>query len=74
MGEILDDGLYEKNKEKKEAAHRKQQNIINRQKQKTALEYAEEQDDLARKKALALSPRKGRRSLINPSGLKTTLG
>jgi|DEB0MinimDraft_6_1074348.scaffolds.fasta_scaffold03492_8 hypothetical protein len=69
MSKILDPG-----KSARRAA-RDQAELLKKQKQKQRLELAEADSEVAAKKALALNPTKGRRSLINPSsGMRETLG
>lgn len=74
-GGYMDEGLIPEERKKQKQQARQQRELIQRQRQTQLSELAETQNELARKQALALSPRKGRRSLINPQSLlKTTLG
>lgn len=61
-------------KSRQKRAAREQQALIQRQNQQQQAELAEVDDELARQRLRARSPRTGRRSLINPQGLKNTLG
>ena len=51
---------------------RRQAETLRRERQKQNLEKAESEDVLSKKKGLAMSPTKGRRSLIQ--GMRDTLG
>lgn len=71
----MDEGLIPQEREKQKDAASRQRELIARQRQTQQSELAETDDELARKKLLAMSPKKGRRSLINPQSLlKRTLG
>lgn len=71
MGEGL---ILEERRRQRDAA-KQQRELIAKQRQTQLSDLAETQDELARKQLLSMSPRKGRRSLINPQSLlKRTLG
>lgn len=53
---------------------KKQRELLAQQKQQQKLEKAKATGEAAQATAMALNPNKGRRSLVNPSALKNTLG
>ena len=69
MGDVFKTG-----KSAAKRAQREQTNLIQRQRQTSELELAEEEDVIARKQSLAKSGRAGRRSLIKTSetGVRST--
>lgn len=57
----------------KRAANR-QAELLRRERQEQGLQLAEEDGRIAKKKAISLSPTKGRRALINPQERRASLG
>lgn len=71
----MDEGLIPEERRRQRDAAKQQRELIAKQRQTQLSDLAETQDELARKQLLSMSPRKGRRSLINPQSLlKRTLG
>lgn len=71
----MDEGLIPEERRRQRDSAKQQRELIAKQRQTQLSELAETQDELARKQLLSMSPRKGRRSLINPQSLlKRTLG